>query len=60
MFEDALNVVAKVSRVAALIYNSVYKFSGNVPESDLTLDYGGNFAHMLGFEDESIAGASPL
>ena len=55
VFEDALNVVAKVSRVAALIYNSVYKFSGNVPESDLTLDYGGNFAHMLGFEDESIA-----
>ena len=51
-FEDALDVCAKVSRIAALVYHSTY--GSQLIKSDPTLDYGANFAKMLGFEDEQF------
>jgi len=52
-YEDALDVCAKVSRVAALIFHNKYG-SGPMPARDGALDYGANFANQLGFKDEKF------
>ncbi|MBI5840322.1 MAG: citrate (Si)-synthase [Chloroflexi bacterium] len=49
--EDSLNLTAELSVVAAYIYNLKYK-DGKQPEFDPSLDYGANFARMLGVEDQ--------
>jgi citrate synthase len=49
-FEDALDVCARVSRIAAIVYHNTY--GGELHKADPTLDYGANFANMLGFKDE--------
>ena len=51
MFEDALDLCAKVSRIAAIIYHNCYGDNTRVPDSDPALDYGANYANMLGFEN---------
>lgn len=48
--EDALDVCAKVSRIAAIVFNNSYG-KGPIPDADPSLDYGANYAKMLGFED---------
>ena len=49
--EDTLNLTARLPVVAAFIYN--LKFKGGVePKVDPNLDYGANFAQMLGVEDQ--------
>jgi citrate synthase len=50
--EDALDLCAKVSRIAAIIYNNCY--GGALPDRDPSLDYGGNYANMLGFQDKEF------
>lgn len=52
--EDALDVCAKVSRIAALVFNNSYGKGRKVPEADETLDYGANYAKMLGYEDKTF------
>lgn len=52
--EDALDVCAKVSRIAALVYHNSYKSGKDIPDIDNKLDYGANFSRMLGFEDEKF------
>jgi citrate synthase len=42
--EDALDVCAKVSRIATLVYHNSFKNTANIPNSDPSLDYGANFA----------------
>jgi len=49
--EDSLNLTAELSEVAAFIYNLKYK-DGKQPEVDPKLDYGANFAKMLGVENQ--------
>lgn len=49
--EDALDLCAKVSRIAAIIYHNVYGDNTKVPDADPSLDYGANYANMLGFKD---------
>jgi citrate synthase len=49
--EDSLNLTAELPVVAAYIYNLKYK-DGKRPELDPNLDYGANFARMLGVEDQ--------
>ena len=49
--EDTMNLTAKLSVVAAFIYNLKYR-GGQVPKVDPNLDYGANFAQMLGVEDQ--------
>jgi citrate synthase len=46
-YEDSMNLIARLPRVAAYIYRRVF-FGGKHIESDNTLDWGGNFAKMLG------------
>jgi citrate synthase len=50
VYEDAMDLIAKLPRVAALIFRHVYKNS-DIIESDPNLDWAGNYAHMLGFSD---------
>ncbi len=52
-YEDTMNLVARLPRIAAYIYRRVYH-QGNQVLPDISLDWGGNYAHMLGFEDESF------
>jgi citrate synthase len=49
--EDSMNLTAELGLVAAFIYNLKYK-DGKQPEIDPSLDYGANFAKMLGVEDQ--------
>ncbi|CAA7407244.1 unnamed protein product [Spirodela intermedia] len=52
-FEDSLNLIAQVPVVAAYVYRRIYK-NGQIIPSDESLDYGGNFSHMLGFDDPEM------
>ena len=49
--EDALDLTAKLPSIAAFIYRLKYG-DGKEPNYDPKLDYGGNFAKMLGVKDE--------
>ncbi len=47
MYEDAINLFAKLNTMAAFIYRYKYK-DGDIIEPDFSMDYGKNFAHMMG------------
>jgi citrate synthase len=49
MYEDVMNLIARLPRIAAYIYRKTFK-DGKHIEPDPKLDWAGNFAHMLGFE----------
>lgn len=47
MFEDSSNIMARLPEIAAYIYRMKYK--GDTPIApNRDLDFGGNFAHMMG------------
>lgn len=49
MYEDSCDLLAKLPEIAAYIYRMKYK--GDTPiASDKSLDFGGNFAHMMGID----------
>ncbi|GAA0139088.1 transferase [Lithospermum erythrorhizon] len=52
-YEDSLNLIAQVPVVAAYVYRRMYKKGQVIPMHD-SLDYGGNFAHMLGFDSAEM------
>ena len=53
MYEDAMTLIARLPRIAAYIYRRKYKNGGHI-QPDGMQDWAGNFAHMLGYEDESF------
>lgn len=53
VFEDSLDLIARLPRIAAYIYRRKYKFGEHIQPNGL-LDWAGNFAHMLGFEDDKF------
>jgi len=53
VYEDSLDLIAKISRCAALIYRHLYK-GGEVIASDPKLDWAGNYAHMMGYDQHEI------
>ncbi|MBX2925224.1 MAG: citrate (Si)-synthase, eukaryotic [Chitinophagaceae bacterium] len=53
VYDDSMNLIARLPRVAAYIYRRKYKDEKHI-QPDGLLDWSGNFAHMLGFEDESF------
>jgi len=53
MFEDVMNLLAKLPLMAAYIYRRTYKDDVHIPP-DPSLDWAGNFAHMLGVEDPAF------
>jgi len=48
ILEDCLDLLARLPRVAALIYRNTYK-DGKIADYDSSLDYSKNFNHMLGY-----------
>lgn len=52
-YEDAMNLIARLPRLAAYIYRRMYH-NGDHIEPDSKLDWSGNFAHMLGFANEEF------
>ena len=53
IYEDTMTLIARLPRIAAYIYRRKYK-NGEHIQPDGMLDWSGNFAHMLGYEDESF------
>ncbi|MCD4681492.1 MAG: citrate (Si)-synthase [Bacteroidales bacterium] len=49
MFEDSLNLIAKLPEVATYIYSKLYQ-GGKRIQSNPNLDFGANFASMMGKE----------
>jgi citrate synthase len=52
-YEDTMTLIARLPRVAAYIYNRVYHNGRNILP-DISLDWSGNFAHMLGYDDDGF------
>ncbi len=52
-FDDAMDLVARLPRVAAYIYRRKYKGGEHIQPNGL-LDWSGNFAHMMGYESEEF------
>jgi len=52
-YEDTMNLVARLPRVAAYIYRRAYH-NGDHIAPDLSLDWSGNFAHMLGIDNSEF------
>ncbi len=53
IYEDTMNLIARLPRIAAYIYRRKYKGGDHIEPNGL-LDWAGNFAHMLGYEDKSF------
>lgn len=54
IYEDVMNLIARLPRVAAYIYRRTYKNDEHI-EPDPKLDWAGNFGHMLGYDDPAFA-----
>jgi citrate synthase len=52
-FDDAMDLIARLPRIAAYIYRRKYKGGDHIQPNGL-LDWSGNFAHMMGFEEEGF------
>jgi citrate synthase len=53
VFDDSMDLIARLPRVAAYIYRRKYKNGDHIQPNGL-LDWAGNFAHMLGYEDNTF------
>ncbi len=53
IYDDAMDLIARLPRIAAYIYRRKYKFSEHIQPNGL-LDWAGNLAHMMGYDDESF------
>jgi citrate synthase len=52
-FDDTMDLIARLPRVAAYIYRRKYKNGEHIQPNGL-LDWSGNFAHMMGYEGEEF------
>ena len=52
-FDDAMDLIARLPRIAAYVYRRKYKFADHIQPNGL-LDWAGNLAHMLGYNDEGF------
>ena len=52
-FDDSMDLIARLPRIAAYIYRRKYKGGDHIQPNGL-LDWAGNFAHMMGYEDDSF------
>ena len=53
VFDDTMDLIARLPRIAAYIYRRKYKDGEHIQPNGL-LDWAGNFAHMLGYEDNTF------
>jgi citrate synthase len=53
IYEDSMNLIARLPRVAAYIYRRKYKNNEHI-EPDPKLDWAANMAHMMGYDDFDV------
>lgn len=53
IFDDSMDLIARLPRIAAYIYRRKYKNGEHIQPNGL-LDWSGNFAHMMGYEQEEF------
>ena len=53
IYDDAMDLIARLPRIAAYIYRRKYKNNEHIQPNGL-LDWAGNLAHMMGYDDESF------
>ena len=53
VYDDVMDLIARLPRIAAYIYRRKYKNNEHIQPNGL-LDWAGNLAHMMGFNDESF------
>lgn len=49
-YEDSVDLIAKLPRLAAIIYRYKYK-DGKLIAPEESFDWAANYSHMLGYED---------
>ena len=52
-YDDTMDLIARLPRIAAYVYRRKYKNNEHIQPNGL-LDWAGNFAHMLGYQDEGF------
>jgi len=52
-FEDSLDIISRLPQIASRIYRHTYK-DGRISSNDPSLDYGANFARLLGFSNKEF------
>ena len=52
-FDDAMDLIARLPRIAAYIYRRKYKKNEHIQPNGM-LDWSGNLAHMMGYDDDSF------
>ena len=52
-YDDTMDLIARLPRIAAYVYRRKYKNDEHIQPNGL-LDWAGNFAHMMGYEDEGF------
>src|SRR6476620_5662180 len=53
VFDDSMDLISRLPRIAAYIYRRKYKGGEHIQPNGL-LDWAGNFAHMMGYGNESF------
>lgn len=53
VFDDSMDLISRLPRVAAYIYRRKYKGGEHIQPNGL-LDWSGNFAHMMGYDEEGF------
>lgn len=54
VYEDSMDLIAKLPVVAAAIYRNIYKEGSGIGAIDSSKDWSANFTHMLGFDDHQF------
>lgn len=52
-FEGVMDLCARLPKIAAYVYRRSY-FNGDHIESDPSLDWAGNLAHMMGYDNDEV------
>jgi citrate synthase len=52
-YEDSMNLIARLPAIAAYVYRRKYR-GGKGVTADASLDWAGNFAHLLSFDQEGF------
>ena len=52
-FDDAMDLIARLPRIAAYIYRRKYKNNEHIQPNGM-LDWSGNLAHMMGYDNDSF------
>ena len=53
VFDDSMDLIARLPRIAAYIYRRKYKNGEHIQPNGL-LDWAGNFAHMMGYDNDDF------